>query len=178
MLCCVTPCAAATIVYFLFIGITSYNMLVSYQVHVDRAWSQVSVQIKRRHDLILNLVQLAEKYARGEEATLRQVVAARNAAIMAHQIPEQVKAERALTTVTDRFFLIVEAYPDLKADGMFLELQREWRDTENQIARTRADFNNAVATYNSSVRQFPHFLIACMFRFYEASFFQLAEMDV
>jgi LemA protein len=155
----------------LVIGI--YNGLQRKKLNAENAWSDIDVQLKRRHDLIPNLVNTVKGYASHESSTLEAVTAARNAAAGAHGIAEQVGAENMLTQALGRLFAVSEAYPDLKANSNFLQLQEELTSTENKIGFSRQHYNRSVNGYNEATKVFPSNLIAGMFGFRELEFFEL-----
>jgi len=157
--------------------ISLYNRLVSLRQTVSQSWSDISVQLKQRHDLIPNLVETVKGYAAHESGTLEAVVQARNAALSASGPEAQAKAENMLTGALRQIFALSEAYPDLKANQNFLELQTELSDIENKIAASRRFFNNAVQEYNTSIEQFPAVLIANRFAFTAREFFELDEAE-
>ena len=157
-------------------AIFSYNRLVALREQVRAAWAQVDVLLKRRHDLIPNLVETVKAYAGHERDTLERVVAARNAAVAARGNPAQIsQAEGALGGALRQLFALAEAYPDLKANANFSELQRELAGTENQIGHQRQQYNATVAAYNTSMLSFPNNLIAGPFGFSAQPFFELQD---
>ena len=155
--------------------IVIYNRLVSLRQTVNQSWSDISVQLKQRHDLIPNLVETVKGYAAHERGTLEAVVQARNAAVAASGPEAQAKAENMLTGALRQLFALAEAYPDLKANQNFLQLQADLSDIENKIAAARRFFNNAVQEYNAAIQQFPAVLIARNMGFTERTFFELDE---
>jgi LemA protein len=159
-------------------GIAVYNGLVNKKVETENAWSQIDVQLKRRHDLIPNLVETVKGYATHERETLEKVVQARNVAVNARGVAEQAQAENALTGTLKTLFAVAEAYPDLKANQSFLGLQEELTATENRISFARQHYNDVVGQYNAALMRFPASIIAGMFGFRQVEFFQLdpAEM--
>jgi LemA protein len=159
------------VLYVIFI----YNRLVSLRQTVSQSWSDISVQLKQRHDLIPNLVETVKGYAAHERGTLDAVVKARNAAVAASGPADQAKAENMLTGALRQLFALSEAYPDLKANENFLALQSELSDIENKIAAARRFFNNAVSEYNAAIQQFPAVMIAGPLGFAERTFFELDE---
>jgi LemA protein len=154
-----------------------YNGLVGSRVQTQNAWSQIDVQLKRRYDLIPNLVETVKGYAAHERETLERVIQARNMAVSAHGVAEQAQAENMLTGALKSLFAVTEAYPDLKANQNFLGLQEELTATENRIGFARQHYNDVVAQYNSAQQQFPANLIARQFGFTSAEFFELAETE-
>jgi LemA protein len=155
--------------------IVVYNRLVSLRQVVGQAWSDISVQLKQRHDLVPNLVETVKGYAAHERGTLEAVTNARNAAVAANTPQATAAAENMLTGALRQLFALSEAYPDLKASQNFLQLQADLSDLENKIAASRRFFNNAVQEYNSSTQQFPAVLIAGPMGFTQREFFDLDE---
>jgi LemA protein len=154
--------------------IASYNGLVRLRNRIDSAWSQIGVQLERRHDLIPNLVETVKGYAAHEQGTLEGVVQARNAAIQAKSAgpEEQAQAENVLTGALKNLFALSEAYPDLKANASFLSLQEELSATEGRIAYARQYYNDAVQRYNTKIQSFPAVLLAGALRFQEREYFE------
>jgi LemA protein len=155
--------------------IVIYNRLVSLRQIVNQAWSDISVQLKQRHDLIPNLVETVKGYAAHERGTLEAVTNARNAAVAASGPQAQAAAENMLTGALRQLFALAENYPDLKASQNFLQLQSDLADVENKIAASRRFFNNSVQEYNAAIQQFPAVLIAGSLGFTERTFFDLDE---
>ena len=166
---------ALVIVGLVLLAIILYNGLAQLRVRADSAWADINVQLKRRHDLIPNLVETVKGYAAHERGTLEAVVQARNAAIAAPGVEQKVAAENALTGALRELFALSEAYPDLKANQNFQQLQAELSDIENKLAASRRFFNNAVQEYNTGILQFPASLFATMFGFLPRTFFDLGE---
>ena len=152
-----------------------YNRLVTLRQTVNQAWSDITVQLKQRHDLVPNLVETVKGYAAHERGTLDEVVRARNAAVAAAGPAAQAQAENMLTGALRQLFALAESYPDLKANQNFLQLQADLADIENKIAAARRFFNNAVQEFNASIQQFPAVLIAGSLGFTERTFFELEE---
>lgn len=152
-----------------------YNSLVRLRNEVRNGWSQIDVQLKRRHDLIPNLVQTVKGYATHEKDTLENVTKARNQAVGAQGVEAQGVAEAGLTSALGRLMVVVEQYPELKANQSFLDLQEELTATENRIGFARQFYNDAVMQYNTRTQSFPANLIAGMFRFVEERFFEIAD---
>ncbi|MEX0626942.1 MAG: LemA family protein, partial [Chloroflexota bacterium] len=149
---------------------------------VDEAWNQISVQLKRRHDLIPNLVNAVKGYMDFEQETLTKVIEARGAAVSASQAgaagaAQSAQAENFLTGALRQLFALVENYPDLKANQNVLQLQEELTTTENQIGFARQHFNSTVRDFNTSIQTFPSVVIAGMFGFKERDYFQIEEAD-
>ena len=172
----------AIIVILVVLGIifaAMYNSLVTRRNQVDNSWSQIDVQLKRRHDLIPNLVEAVKDYMSYEQETLTKVTEARAAAISAgNQGPEaQAQAENVLTGTLKSLFAVVENYPDLKANQNVMSLQEELTATENKIAFARQFYNDSVLTYNNKIQTVPSNLIAGMFNFSPRQFFAAPEED-
>lgn len=155
--------------------ILAYNGLVRKRNQVENGWSQIDVQLKRRRDLIPNLVETVKGYAAHERETLDAVIRARNAAATPHTPAEQAQAENVLSGALRQLFALGEAYPDLKANQNFLELQEELTATEGRIAYARQFYNDAVLAYNNGIEQFPTVIIAKMFNFDRREYFQVDE---
>jgi LemA protein len=154
-----------------------YNRLVSLRQVVGQSWSDISVQLKQRHDLVPNLVETVKGYAAHERGTLEAVVQARNAAVSASGPQAQAQAENMLTGALRQLFALAESYPDLKASENFRQLQADLSDLENKIAAARRFFNNAVQEYNASIQQFPAVLFARSLGFTEREFFELDDAE-
>lgn len=152
-----------------------YNRIVALNQRADQAFADVDVQLKQRHDLIPNLVETVKGYAAHEKSTLDAVISARNTAVAAHGPAAQGQAEGVLTAALGKLFALAEAYPDLKANTNFLELQRELSDVENKIAAARRFFNNAVQEFNTIIQQIPGNFIAPMGGFSKREFFEIPE---
>ncbi|HOE95088.1 MAG TPA: LemA family protein [Candidatus Sumerlaeota bacterium] len=155
--------------------IATYNGLVRLRNQVKEAWAQIDVQLKRRHDLIPNLVETVKGYAGHERQTLEEVMRARAAAVSAHGVGEQAQAESQLSGALGRLLMVVEQYPDLKANQNFLALQEELTSTENKIGFSRQFYNEQVMQYNTRIQQIPANLVAGMFQFREEAFFELED---
>jgi LemA protein len=156
-------------------AITIYNGLVAMRQRVNQSFADIDVQLKQRHDLIPNLVETVKGYATHERGTLEAVVQARNAAMAAPGIEQKVAAENMLTGALRQLFALSEAYPDLKANANFQQLQSELSDIENKLAAARRFFNNAVQEYNTGIQQFPAALFASMLGFHPNTLFYLGE---
>jgi LemA protein len=154
-----------------------YNGLVSRRNRVDGAWSQIDVQLKRRHDLIPNLVETVKGYAAHERGTFEAVTSARANAISAQGPEQQAQAENQLTGALKSLFAVAEAYPDLKANQNFLQLQEEVTSTEDRIAYARQFYNDSVVTYNTRIQQFPRVILANTFNFERRELFDAAPED-
>jgi LemA protein len=149
-----------------------YNGLVQLRNRIDNAWSQISVQLQRRHDLIPNLVETVKGYAAHERQTLEAVVQARNNAVQAQGPAEQAQAENVLTGALRQLFAVAEAYPDLKANQNFLYLQEELTSSEDRVAYARQFYNDSVLKYNNKRQSLPSNLIAGMFNFQPREYFE------
>ena len=157
-------------------AITSYNGLVRLRNLVQEAWRQIDVELKRRHDLIPNLVETVKGYAGHERETLEAVTSARTAAAApAGSVQQQAQNEGMLSAALGRLFAVAEAYPQLKANENFLELQRELSATEDRIAAGRRFYNANVRTLNTKVESFPSNILAGMFHFTRADYFELED---
>ncbi|MAE77843.1 MAG: hypothetical protein CMJ85_13350 [Planctomycetes bacterium] len=165
------------VVLTILILVVVYNGLVSGRNETENAWSQVDVQLKRRYDLIPNLVETAKGYMEHEKETLEAVIKARQQAISVADgsVVDQAKAENFLSQTLRSLFAVTESYPDLKANQNMLALQEELTSTENRIGFARQHFNDAVLRYNNRVQQFPGVMVAGMFGFSEGEFFELQD---
>jgi LemA protein len=152
-----------------------YNALVGLRQRVNQSFADIDVQLKQRHDLIPNLIETVKGYAAHERGTLEAVVNARNAAIAAQGPAAQAAAENMLSSALRQLFALSEAYPDLKANANFQQLQAELTDIENKIAAARRFFNNAVQEYNTGIQQFPAAMFAAALGFAPKEFFDLGE---
>jgi LemA protein len=150
----------------------TYNGLVSLRNRIENAWAQIDVQLKRRYDLIPNLVDTVKGYASHEKETLERVISARNAGISATGVQDQAQAENVLTGALKSLFALSEAYPDLKANQSFLQLQEELTGTEGRIAYARQFYNDTVYRYNTKIQSFPANILAGRFRFAEREYFR------
>ncbi len=162
-------------VLVLLVGIwaaVSYNGLVKLKNRVESAWAQIEVQLNRRHDLIPNLVETVKGYAAHEQATLEQVISARNQAVSASSPKEQAQAEQAVSGALANVFAVSEAYPVLKANQSFVALQAELSETEDRVAYARQYYNDSVNQYNTKIQSFPGVLIARSAGFAEREYFQ------
>lgn len=152
-----------------------YNILIRRRTHVEEAWSDIEVQMKRRYDLIPNVVETVKGYATHEKNVLESVTNARTQAMGAKNPHEQLQAENALSSTLKTLFAVAENYPDLKANANFLDLQRELADTENKIQSARRFYNTMVRDLNTMIQSFPSNIIANMFGFTKKEFFDLEE---
>jgi LemA protein len=155
------------------VGIGLYNGLVGSRNQVDNAWAQIDVQLKRRHDLVPNLVETAKGYMKHERDTFESITKARSAAMGAKGVSEVAKSEGQLADALSKFMLVVENYPELKANQNFLALQEELTGTENKIAFSRQNYNDQVLFYNNKIQMFPSNVVAGMFVFTKRDFFQV-----
>ena len=165
-------------VILLLVGIyavVTYNRLVSLSVSADEGESEVDVQLRRRHDLIPNLVETVKGYAGHERETLNEVVRARGAAVSAGGTAERAAAESGLSNALGGLLALAESYPDLKANENFLELQRELTATEDRIQAARRFYNDTAQALNTKIRTFPPNIVAGMFNFRQREFFELEE---
>jgi len=165
------------VVLIALVFVAGYNGLVRLRNRIDSAWSQIGVQLERRHDLIPNLIETVKGYAAHEKSTLEGVVEARNAAIQAKNSgPEQqAQAENVLTGALKSLFALAEAYPDLKANQSFLSLQEELTATEDRIAYARQFYNDSVMKYDNKIQSIPSNIIAGMFGFKSREYFQAEQ---
>ena len=161
-------------VVILFV-VSMYNSLVKLRNQVKNAWSQIDVQLKRRHDLIPNLIEAVKGYMVHERETLQNITNARTQAMSATTIEDKSKAELKLTDAMTKFNLVVENYPDLKANQNFLSLQEELSSTENKISFSRQNYNDQVLYYNNKIEMFPSNILAGMFNFAKEAFFELED---
>lgn len=176
--------AATGIILILFLGVVIvlvaivawaigvYNRLVTLRNRVDNTWAQIDVQLKRRYDLIPNLVETVKGYAKHERETFENVTKARSACMSATSPAQVAQAENMLTGALKSLFAVAEAYPELKANQNFLQLQDQLGGTENQIAMSRETYNSTVLEYNNQLQVFPANLLAGMFRFTPRDFFK------
>ncbi len=155
----------------------TYNSLVTLRNRVRDAWSQIDVQLKRRFDLIPNLVETVKGYTKHESETLENVVKARNTYLSATLPEDQMKADGELTKAVSKLFALAESYPDLKANTNFLELQSELNETENKVAMSRQFYNDIVMQYNNKVETVPSNIVASIFKFNKETFFQANETE-
>ena len=153
----------------------TYNGFVAMRNAVRNAWSQIDVQLKRRHDLIPNLVETVKGSAGHEKETLENVTRARSQAVSAQGVGQQARAEQQLTGALGRLMLVVEQYPDLKANQNFLALQEELTSTENKITFSRQLYNDSVMLFNTRIESVPANIVAGMFHFKQEEFFELQD---
>jgi len=155
--------------------IGAYNSLISLKNQVVNAWKQIDVQLKRRHDLIPNLVETVKGYAGHEKQTMERVIQARSQAVAATSIEDQVKAESFLSGALGRLMVVAEQYPNLKANTNFLALQEELSSTENKIGFSRQHYNDSAMEYNTKVQSVPTNIVAGLFGFREMPFFEIED---
>ena len=170
---------ALLLLIFWMVGV--YNGLVRLRNAVKNGWSQIDVQLKRRHDLIPNLVETAKGYMKHERDTLENITKARNLASQASGVGDQAKAEGGLQQALSSFYVVVENYPDLKANENFLALQEELTSTENKIGFARQAYNDGAMQLNNKIEVFPNNILAGPFGFKAAEFFEIeapAEREV
>lgn len=159
----------------LFAAIGMYNSLVRLRQQTSNAWAQIDVQLKRRYDLIPNLVETVKGYMKHEQDTLEKVIQARNMALQANTIKEKATAEAAVGAALTGIFGLAEAYPDLKANTNMLSLQEELKSTENKIGFARQYYNDIVTSYNTKIETFPSSIFASMGGFKPKDLFELDE---
>jgi LemA protein len=165
----------AVLVIFFFVGI--YNTLVVLRTRIQEALSGIDVQLKRRADLIPNLVETVKGYAKHEKDVFENVTKARSALMSAKTVHEKAEADNMLTGALKSLFAVAEAYPDLKANQNFADLQRQLEDTEDKVAYSRQFYNSNVLDYNTKVQSIPTNIVAGMFGFKEYDFFKAEETD-
>ncbi len=164
------------VVVLVLYGIASYNGLIRGRNQVENAWSQIDVQLKRRIDLIPNLIETVKAYAAHEKSTLEAVINARNAAMAAPATPHgQAEADNQMTGALRQMFALGEAYPDLKANQNFLSLQEELSATEGRVAYARQFYNDSVLSYNNKLQAFPTVFFAQMLKFEKREYFETDE---
>ena len=171
----VTIVILAVVGVLLLFLILTYNRLVKLRNRIDAAWSQIDVQLRRRHDLIPNLVETIKGYAAHERETLEAVVAARRQAVDATGVEQQAQAENMLTGALRQLFALAEAYPDLKANQNFLALQEELTGTEGRIAFSRQFYNEQTLAYDNARESFPTNVVAGVFNFESREYFEAEE---
>ena len=166
---------AIIILIGLWIVIT-FNSLITLRTRIDNAWSQIEVLLKRRYDLIPNLVEVVKGYAKHEKETLKSVMEAR-AGLMTGSAEDRMQANNMLSQTLKSLFAVTEAYPNLKANENFMELQRELASTENGVASVRSQYNNTVEPYNRTIQTFPTNIMAGMFGFTAKLWFEAAAAE-
>ena len=165
----------AVLVVLVIVLIGIYNSLVRKRIRCQEAWSQIDVQLKRRYDLIPNLVETVKGYAAHEADTLERVIKARQQAIDASGVVDQAKAENFLTGALGKLFALSESYPNLKANENFMQLQEELTSTENRISFSRQHYNDSAAVYNTARETFPNSIVANSFGFKKQDYFELED---
>lgn len=168
---------AVIVVIILCYVISSYNQLVRLKNKVKTNWAQIDVVLKRRADLIPNLVESVKGYASHEKETLNQVIQARNTYMNSTTLSSQVESSHELTQALSKLFMLAEAYPDLKANTNFIQLQNELKETEDKISFARQFYNDSVYSYQNKRETFPSSIIASLFHFQEMPFFEVQEND-
>jgi LemA protein len=168
--------AAGLLLVILYV-IGTYNVFVGLRNQVDNAWSQIDVQLKRRHDLIPNLVETCKGYMQHERGTFEAVTNARAQAMGAKTVSEAAKAEGALGEALSKFMLVVENYPELKANQNFLAVQEELSSTENKIAFARQAYNDQAMFFNNRIQMFPSNIVAGIFSFTKRDFFEVSAAE-
>ncbi len=167
--------ALGIVVLVILFVIGSYNGLVRLKNQVKNAWAQIEVQLKRRHDLIPNLVETCKGYMKHEREVLESVTKARQQAVDVSGVADQAAAENMLTQTLRTLFAVAENYPDLKANQNMLALQEELSSTENKISFSRQHYNDSAMRFNTKIEQFPSNIIAGMFHFEQAEFFEIED---
>lgn len=167
--------AIGGIAFIIVVLISIYNKLVTLRQRIKNAWAQIEVQLKRRYDLIPNLVSTVKGYAAHEKETFERVTQARNMAISAQNVQEQAGAENMLTGALRQLFALAENYPELKANTNFMQLQEELTNTESKIAFSRQFYNDTVLKYNTAIQRFPAVMVAGMFGFHQEVYFNLDD---
>ena len=167
----------AILAVLILIIVGMYNTLVRLRRRCDNAWAQIDVQLKRRYDLIPNLVETAKGYLKHEKEVLENVTKARQQAIDASGVKNQAQAENFLTSTLRSLFAVVENYPELKANENMLALHEEVTSTENKISFARQHYNDTVMTYNTRIETVPSNIIAGMFNFIQREFFELEDVE-
>jgi LemA protein len=165
----------AVVALILLFLVWMYNKLVRLRNRTQNAWAQVNVQLRRRYDLIPNLVESVKGYAAHERGTFDEVTRARTAAQQAQTVPEQAQAENVLTAAIGRLFAVAEAYPQLRATENFQQLQEQLSDTEQKIAVSRQVYNDTVLTYNNGIQTVPTNIVAGLFHFEPRTFFEIED---
>lgn len=169
--------ALGIIIVLIIAVISIYNNLVRLRQKVKNSWSQIDVQLQRRFDLIPNLVEIVKGYVKHEKETLESVIAARNSFTNASTSEDEIKASNELTNAIGKLFAIAEAYPDLKANTNFLDLQKQLAEIEDKISYARQFYNDNVLEYKNKLEMFPSNIIASMFGFKPETFFEANETE-
>lgn len=165
------------IVLLVLYVVATYNSLVSLRNKKDDQWSQIDVVLKRRADLIPNLVETVKGYAKHEKETFEEVIKARNTYVSAKTPEDEIKASGEVTSALNKLFALAEAYPELKANENFLNLQNDLKETEDKISYSRQFYNDSVLMYNNKVDMFPSNVIANIFNFKRGVFFEATEAE-
>lgn len=165
------------VVVLLLVFISCYNSLVSLRNKVKDQFSQIDIQLKRRSDLIPNVVETVKGYAKHEKSTLEEVIKARNTYLSSTTNEDKINSSKELTEAVNKLFALAEAYPELKANTNFLQLQNELKETEDKISYARQFYNDSVLMYNNKVETFPSNIIASMFGFKANTFFEANEEE-
>ena len=169
--------ALAVVALAVLVGVLAFNRLVAFRQRVDNGWSQIDVQLRRRYDLIPNLVETVQGYAAHERELFERIAVARTQAIGATGVDEQAKAENAITAGVRQLLAVAENYPDLKASENFLALQEELTGTESKIAYARQFYNDQVMRLNTAIGKFPSNLVARRFHFEPREFFEIDDPE-
>ena len=167
--------AAVVVLLLMFWFFGTYNSLVRLRNQAKNAWAQIDVQLKRRHDLIPNLIETVKGYAKHESGTLEAVVEARSKAVGAKGVANQAAAEGELSNALGKLMVVVESYPDLKANKNFMQLQEELTSTENKIAFARQAYNDQVMVYNTKTEMIPSNIVAGIGNFQKMELFELSD---
>lgn len=165
------------IVLLLLFVVSIYNSLIRLKNKVDEAWSDIETQLKRRYDLIPNIIETVKGYAKHEKSTLEEVTKARNMAMNAGTIEGKIQAENALAGTLKSLFALAENYPDLKANQSFIELQNTLREVEEHIQLSRRYYNATVRDFNTKIEVFPNNMIAGMLKFEKRKFFEIENVE-
>ncbi|MFW6389610.1 MAG: LemA family protein [Halanaerobiales bacterium] len=166
-----------SLAFVIVYAVVVYNKIIRLDNRIENAWSQIDVQLKRRHDLIPNLVETVKGYMKHEKETLESVIKARSQAVDASNIQELAQAEGELNNALSKLLAVVEDYPELKANKNFLELKEELISTENRVAYARQSYNDSVLYYNNRIEVFPSNIIAGLFGFRERNYFETDNPD-
>jgi len=169
--------AIAILVLIILYVISTYNGLIGLRNKVHDQFSQIDIQLKRRFDLIPNLVETVKGYAKHEEETFTKVIEARNSYVSASTDNEKVEAANSLSSGISKLFAVAEAYPELKANSNFMDLQTQLKEIEEKISYARQFYNDSVLKYNNKVEMIPSNIVAAIFRFKKASFFEADEKE-
>ena len=167
----------ALVILIILYVVATYNKLVVLRNRVRDQWAQIDVQLKRRFDLIPNLIETVKGYTKHESETLEKVIKARNTFLNATSKEDEMKADGELTQAMSKLFALAESYPDLKANTSFLEMQTELGETENKIAAARQFYNDTVLSYNNKIEVVPSNIVAAIFKFQKESFFEANETE-